>query len=118
MNITVVFFIFFNARLREGNALYFPPCKAFWNIWIYRAIADLSIAIITVDCYQGGYCGTDLFLMVLYSITTYSSLLPCCVSILVCFLKGGGLGKGRGISLVNQLTSPIQQTVKKYNNSL
>lgn len=84
--------------MKEGNALYLPPCRALWNLWIYRAIAELSITIITVDCYQGRYCGTGLFLMMLYSITTYSSLSFCCISISVHFLKeGAGLAKGRGI---------------------
>lgn len=94
----MTFLIFFKDRLKEGNALYFAPCKALWNLWIYSAIAELSITNITVDCYQGRYRGTNIFLMILYSITTYSSLSPCCVYFPVCFLKeGGGPGKGRGI---------------------
>lgn len=101
MNIAVAFFLhFFNDKLKEGNVLYFPQCNTLWNLWIYRAIAELSIAIITVHCYQGRYHGTDLFLMMLYSITPYPSLSPSSVSISGCVQKEGGvLGKGRGIFL-------------------
>lgn len=92
------FFSFFNDKLKEGNALYFPQHNTLWNLWIYRAIAELSIGIITVDCYQGRYHVTDLFLMMFYSITTYSCLSSSCVSISGCVQKEGvGLGKGRGI---------------------
>lgn len=92
------FLTFFNDKLKEGNALYSPQRNTLWNLWIYRAIAELGIAIITVDCYQGRYHGTDLFLMMLYSITNHPRLSSSCVSISGYVQKeGGGLGKGIGI---------------------
>lgn len=103
LNVAVALFLhsiftFFNNKMKEGNALYFPQCNTLWNTWIDRAIAELSIAVITVDCYQGRYHRTDLFLMMLYSITTYSFLSSSCVSISRCIQKEGvGIGKGRGI---------------------
>lgn len=91
-------FYIFKDKLKQGNALHFPQCNTLWDLWIYRAGAELSVAIVTVDCYQGRYHGTDLFLMMLYSITTYPCLSSSCVSISGRVQKeGGGLGKRKGI---------------------
>lgn len=91
---------FFNPILKKENTLYLPPYKSM----DLQSYSEAKCYYYHCGLLPGRYCETDLFLIMLYSVTTYFRLSPRCVSIFVHFLKGGGgLGKGRGIFPVKSI---------------